>query len=1201
MGWLPALATATSIAAVHTTLKQVCFEIRGNDEYHLIWNDTATINVTLDSAFTPDQALQEQLASGSSVTHTDPTGKEWTLLPLLHGWLRGWLALPHPHADDPLLLPIALQAAARLVTFGSDLRAAAQLQELHAFDPDLHATDPLLNELYEAVQRTLGAQHMFLALYDSASGLLRFAANFVYGRRGADTEQWTVAQGLTGEVIRRNTTLVTDNYVEACKEAGITPMFMADAPPVYAWLGVPLCHGDRILGVLTIYSDDPTVTYSAEYVRTLEMFAEWAASSLERMRLSERAIQQTRQLELLNELGRTVTSTLDLEAVPSLIMGRVQQIMDVEEGSLLLLDEDTNELIFSYSLSPYGRQLLGMRLPLSVGLAGLVVRTGQSLIANRAHRHPAFYAEIDEVTGHQTRDMLCVPLIGRYGVQGVIEIINRRDGTPFTVRDRTLLEAVADQAVIAIENANLYARTDRTLARRVQELDERNKQLHEILQVGNLIKAASDLRAMLPQLLQAICGSIRFQRASIFLLEAVSGRRPVLQQVAYSGLDSDPINAGMIDPERIESLLRQGTQRSPSIYYLDQGVNGDNPLRTHSPAPIDMPQPRIGAWHPDDMLVAVLRSSSGELLGLLTVDDPLDGLLPTGDQIQTLEIFTNQLVVALENSRLYDQLRQSLQGVTALSALGMAINTQDYTPQSIWQLTVGGIVDASGAVGAGVLLIGDATQQPEILKLGRDHTPDDQLLELAGQVARRGRPLQIHDNAATFPASIASAGGRAVLMLPLAGSHTTLGTLYVWYPDLLPSLEDQDLVALFANQAAVAVENKLLAAAVREGRDRLASILSSTEEAIMLLSADLMVIEVNAAAQSLFDMLQADAWLHQPVVTLIPEWGARSAVTSDAWDSLFSALDSVQSGAESEARGQFKSAGVRPRWYEWTVLPVLSQQAAAPYPLILVLRDITAAMEIENLRQELTYMIVHDLRGPISSVLTSLDMLSKQMMGAITEGQDKVLRIAMRSCSRLLDMVNMLLDINKLEAGQMPLNQAPTQIEDLLRPVLQTYEGLLAERRVHAKIEIAPNLPAVWIDPATIDRVIQNLVDNAIKYSPSGSAIEIGMHVAHPDELVAEHPNPHGAWMLVKVRDAGPGIPAHLRERVFEKFAQVQKSGVKGTGLGLTYCRLAVEAHGGRIWVGETEGPGSTFLFTVPLERLDTSVGSLPAPAERVA
>ena len=1181
--WLAQLALAPSIADVHELIEQVCTQLRRNPEYRLIWNDTASTHSIAESeTLVPSQALQEQLASGVAVEYEDQAGQRWTLLPLLHGWLRGWLALPKPRAKDTLLLPIALQAAARLATFGANLRTIAQIQELRAFEDRANeGIEPLLDELYSAVQNTLGAQHMFVALYDAGSGLLSFAANFIDGKRAPTVRQWTVAQGLTGEIIRTNSTLVVDNYRQACAERGITPLFLEQAPEVYAWLGVPLRNRERVLGVLTIYTSHAEVHYSTEYVHTLEMFAAWAASSLERVRLYERTIEQARQLELLNELGRTVTSTLDLETVPSLIMGRVQQIMDVEEGSLLLLDEATHELIFSYSLSPYGSKLIGTRMSTNVGVAGLVVRTGQSLIVNRAREHPAFFDAIDEITGHETLNLLCVPLIGRDGCKGVIEILNKRDGSPFTPRDRALLEAVADQAVIAIENANLYTRADRALARRLRELDERNKQLHEILQVGNLIKAASDLQETLPQVAAAVQSTTRFEQVAIWLLHTEPGLRTRLRLVTHAGY-TQLTEAEPIDPEQVLRLLGRLQQRGESTYYLDTSVNGHNPLQLNPRAPTDLPQPRIGAWHPDDMLITPLRAASGEILGVLTADMPSDGMLPTSEQIRTLEIFTNQLVVALENARLYEQLRRNLQGVTALSALGMALNTQTYDSAAIWQLTVGGIVDSSGALGAGIFMPASNEDTASILKIGRSHEPDAQLQELLHQAMQRGRPIQLQATDTAFPPCIQQAEGQALLLLPLEASGKPIGTLYIWYADILPEIEEQDLVVLFANQAAVAVENRALALAVREGRDRLASILASTEEAILLLTDDLIMIEGNAAAQRLLGLTTIDTFLGQSFNSVLEYWSQTAQLNLNDKDELYVALQAVKTGLEAEARGQVQGGGVRPRWYAWTVLPVLSEHAQPPYPSILVLRDVTAAMEIEHMRQDLTYMIVHDLRGPISSILTSLDMLSKQMMGTINEGQDKVLRIAMRSCSRLLDMVNMLLDISKMEAGQMPLEQSEVAMVEIVRTVLQTFDGLMAERKVSANVQIEDDLPKAWIDASTIDRVVQNLVDNAIKYTPTGREISIAVDIAHTSLLQPDHPA--GEWLIVRIRDQGPGIPQHFRERVFEKFAQVQKSGVKGTGLGLTYCRLAVEAHGGRIWVGETDdGPGSTFLFTIPI------------------
>lgn len=1189
--WLPQLATASSIGTIHECLASVFGALRNDETYHLIWRGPPELPLATTLEIVPTVADQQLLAAGQVVSHTS-NGQPWTLLPLLHGALRGWLALPNAHPNDAGLLPVALQTAAILTALSDDTQLLARIRELTLLDEigqtlngSLELT-PLLEAIHHAMERLIGPQNLFIALYDSNSGLFRFAAHFVNGTNIASMMQWTVAHGLTGVVLRRNQALSTDKYLQTCAQYGVAPLLFDTIVP-QLWAGVPMRHGDRMLGVLAIYSNDPTMRYSNETIRCMEMVARRAAGNFEQTRLYERTTQQARQLTLLNELGRTLTSTLDLEAVPSLIMGRVQQIMDVEEGSLLLLDEATNELVFSYSLTPYGQQLLGRRLPPSVGIAGLVMRTGQSLIANAAHDHPAFYPDIDEITGHLTRDLLCVPLLGPRGVLGVIEIINHRTDAPFTPDDRALLEAVADQAVIAIENAYLYTRTDRALSRRISELDERNKQLQEILQIGNALKAASDLRSVLPQLAEAVRTSTRFKQVVISLVEHQPSRRSVLRRVAAAGIDESAFviqQTITADPEKLETLLQPMYQRGAATFYINYGTNGDGRLWGDTVIYPDVPEPRLGGWHPNDMLFTVLRSAIGELLGLLSVSAPMDGMLPTSEQIQTLEIFANQLVVALENNRLYDQLRQSLQGLTALSGLGMAINSAFHDAQAIWQFTVGGIMDSTGALGAGVLMAEEATEPLRlypVLALGTPHLPDDALLRLAIEVVTNGKPLGLIAERYKLPPVIAAVGGGALLMLPLFGTHATLGALYVWYPDVLPLPEEQDLIALFAGQAAVAVENMRLAAAVREGRDRLASILASTEEAILLLTPELTVVEANATLVRLIGLGDPQSLLGQPIAELLGRSQDIWNTPVEAWADLNNALVHVSSGQAAEARGQLELSGGRSHWLEWTALPVRSEAAQSPHPLILVLRDITTMIEAENLRQDLTYMMIHDLRGPLSSVMTSLDMLTKQMMGDINEGQEKVLRIALRSSRRLLDMVNLLMDISKLEAGQMPVVPAPVALADIFRNVIQSYEPLLAERKVSVAVSASADLPFAYIDIETIERVIQNLVDNAIKYTPTGSTIALTARHATAADLPVDHPA--GAWLLVIVRDAGPGIQPQHRERVFQKFAQIQKASVKGTGLGLTYSRLAVETHGGRIWVGGDGEPGAVFALTLPI------------------
>jgi signal transduction histidine kinase len=188
------------------------------------------------------------------------------------------------------------------------------------------------------------------------------------------------------------------------------------------------------------------------------------------------------------------------------------------------------------------------------------------------------------------------------------------------------------------------------------------------------------------------------------------------------------------------------------------------------------------------------------------------------------------------------------------------------------------------------------------------------------------------------------------------------------------------------------------------------------------------------------------------------------------------------------------------------------------------------------------------------------------------ESVQSILSIALRSSRRLSRLVESLLDLGQLESGQAVLHKAPATISSLIAEAVEEVHPV-AEARGHllqfgvGKAE----LPTVDMDVDMIRRVLINLLENAIKYTRSGGRIAVSAR-RQEDEL------------LVSVSDNGPGIPPGEQKTIFEKFARVHQEGhPKGLGLGLAFCRLAVEAHGGRIWVESTPGEGSTFSFSLPL------------------
>jgi signal transduction histidine kinase len=216
-------------------------------------------------------------------------------------------------------------------------------------------------------------------------------------------------------------------------------------------------------------------------------------------------------------------------------------------------------------------------------------------------------------------------------------------------------------------------------------------------------------------------------------------------------------------------------------------------------------------------------------------------------------------------------------------------------------------------------------------------------------------------------------------------------------------------------------------------------------------------------------------------------------------------------------------------------------------------------------------MIVHDLRSPLTSVMGYLDLL-RDIGDASTDDRARFIDTAYSGAAQMAEMISSLLDVNRLEAGEMPVDRQPVDLCDVARDALQSLSGLTIGRavaRTAANGSVMSNC-----DPALIRRVIGNLLGNALKFTPESGSITIG--VSRTD-----------GRPRVDVADTGPGIPADFIGRVFDKFSQAGEGRARkrySTGLGLAFCKLAVEAHGGSIGVVSEVGVGSRFWFELPAQ-----------------
>lgn len=232
--------------------------------------------------------------------------------------------------------------------------------------------------------------------------------------------------------------------------------------------------------------------------------------------------------------------------------------------------------------------------------------------------------------------------------------------------------------------------------------------------------------------------------------------------------------------------------------------------------------------------------------------------------------------------------------------------------------------------------------------------------------------------------------------------------------------------------------------------------------------------------------------------------------------------------------------------------------------------------QAEQMRDDLTHMIIHDLRNPLSVIDISLGFIQELLDKPTNDKAVRAFTHAKSASQRMVQMVEELLDVNKLDAGELKLVLQPVDFAVLLKEKGIVYQTQAEKQEKTFQIVSQPDLPLVMADLSLISRVIDNLVSNALKYTVSGEWIKISASI-------------QGVLLYISVGDNGSGVPVEYQERIFDKFVQVvDEKGVplrKGTGLGLTFCRLVVEAHNGRIWVESELEKGSTFVFTLPLNQ----------------
>jgi NtrC-family two-component system sensor histidine kinase KinB len=414
-------------------------------------------------------------------------------------------------------------------------------------------------------------------------------------------------------------------------------------------------------------------------------------------------------------------------------------------------------------------------------------------------------------------------------------------------------------------------------------------------------------------------------------------------------------------------------------------------------------------------------------------------------------------------------------------------------------------------------------------------------------------------------------GLRGYSGIPLLHRDISFGTMSL-FSNRRRTFSTNQMVLLEAigRQVATAVTNARLFQATVNERQRLVTLIESSRDGIILVGLDQRILVVNATAIAFLRLSGAPQdWMRRPLREALD---ALAPEAPEAVAQMMAEMTRIRAGDESP--GQWECV-VSPRTLQGFNLPVVADRN--PLGRLLVLRDVTEERMLDKMRDDLTHTMVHDLRNPLTGISTALKLLDRKLSGALTPAQHRLIEIADSSAQKMIDLVSAILDVSQLESGRMPISPAMVSLPELFEETLTLQMPLAAAKDLLLEADIPANVVAAWADPGLVRRVLQNLVGNAVKFTPAGGRVTVKARRWH-----GEQGEDDLDMLCISVADTGLGVSPELQGSLFQKFV-VGEHQERGSGLGLAFCRLAVEAHGGRIWLESEPSHGATFRFTLPI------------------
>jgi len=1023
-------------------------------------------------------------------------------------------------------------------------RAQILLRERHA-RADAEAAAVTLRKL----ERVADAALQHISLQDLLDSLLERIVEVLEADTAAillvdehDLLQLRAAVGL-GEVIERATPVPIGEGLAGRVAATRAPLLVPDlskiqlVSPVLRERGVnsivaiPLIVEDRLLGVLHAGSE-AYAQFVEDDARLLELIADRIALAINQAALfeAERAAQD--RLAFLSEASALLASSLDVEetlrrvarlAVPHFADWCAVDLIELggplQRVAVAHVDPDRVDL---------AERLADAFPPLlddGHGV-GAVVRSGKARVANDI-----------ELLRLGVGATMIVPLLVRDRSVGAVTFVAADAGRHYGDTDLAFAQELASRAAVAVDNARLY-----------RAAQHRRDQLAFLAEASELLGSALEVDRTLDRLATLLAD--RFADWSAIHLVGADGR---VRLATIAHRDAARTAAAL------ESSWARGTDREPPAAVL-AAIASAVTERWRPPADTSEPgsfADREGV-HSGIVVPLVAR---GRVLGTLATvrgetPEPYDE-----DDVGFAEDIARRTAVAIDNAQLYNEAAVGRDRLGFLAEASALLGSSLDVDKTLEQL--GGLVAGRVADWCSIHLVGEEGPPRLVVVARGGHSPavgdardPGDLPDGVARVIQTGEPeLNAEIPVELRDAPVGEPGSHSCLIVPLKARGRTFGAMtLVWtWPGRRQGASDVDFALDLARRAAVAIDNAQLYGAAAE-RAQAARVLASVGDGVFLVDRGGFVRTWNRAAAAATG-LPASEVVDRLAVEAIPGWASIAARVG------------VSAPGSSAPRPESLplDLGGRELWLS-------IHGVSVPDGVVYAFRDLTEERALEQMRTEFVSTVSHELRTPLAAIYGAAMTLRRSDVALDEDQRARLLDVVSGEADRLARTVNDILWASRLDTDSLQVSIQNCDPIALVHDVTKAQEAHLD--RAHVLVVDAPEqLPFVSGDPDKVGRVLINLVDNAVKYSPDGGRVSVG--IAHV-----------GSHVRFSVADEGLGIPPSEQRRVFEKFYRLDPNmnrGVGGTGLGLYICRELVRRMDGRIWVESAGlGRGSTFHVELP-------------------